>query len=229
MQTLTIVVTLATLATLAQFSQAEESTVPRGLRRRALKYHHCSTALEGALRGWADYISAVGEHLVNRSTAGYIDQQARGLAIDVEQQRIHARWRLQDAYADRNFPRDQVDRKMLAVLNHRRLPARLPLRTFTGAAATIHWPAALQGDAFAPHRKALEHALALRAGGEFGSASVARLEATSARDETLAALRDRVADIPPMQYVAARRFVESLAYETMFPAGNQGEGQLSSR
>ena len=218
-KTLAVVLTLAITASATQQLRAQESDVPRGLHRRALVYHHSSTLQEGLLRGWADYISAVGEYLVNRSTAVYIFQQAREKWINVEAQRIGTRWQIRDAYHARRFPTNRVDVAKLTEWNRARAPERLPSHTLV-ATTTIHWPAALQGDAFAPGRKTMEHALALRAAGDYGPQSTACAEATQARDAILETLRGQVHDLRPMQYIAARRFVESLGYEAMFPASS---------
>lgn len=49
-------------------------------------YHHASTAEEGAQRGRAQVIQAEANYLLNASQAGILNQQARSLALDNDQQ-----------------------------------------------------------------------------------------------------------------------------------------------
>lgn len=187
---------------------------PNGLHRPPFWYHHASTALEGALRGYAEYVSAHGEFFVNRAYAEQLAQQARRLAIQVEQERIAAYWRIRDEYKQRTYG-NRVSAATIERINKARLPKR-PAAHAAAASAEIHWPAVLQGEAFAPQRAALEEALALRAGCGHGPGSPAYRQAVAARDVMLERLRDRIGETSPMQYIQAKRLIESLAYETMF-------------
>ena len=45
------------------------------------------------------------------------------------------------------------------------------------------------------------------------------LTAVPLSDEMGAGLKSRIQDVPPQQYMVARRFLESLTYEAGLPAG----------
>ena len=182
-----------------------------GLPRRTLVLHHASTVQEGLLRGWADLISAEGEREVNRASAALIRQHALEQALAVRQKRIQAWWDVKKRYQARRIA-NRVAPEKIARFNEARKPQPLPLEAMT---ARIHWPPALRGSAFAAERAILDDAWR-------GRSSCRCLLAT--RDRMLATHQQQVSRIPPMQYIAARRFIESLAFELVYkirpPAGD---------
>ena len=201
-----------------------EASEPRPLPRPWFWYHHASTALEGALRGYGDYISAVGEFLVNRSYAEYVFQKARRLSLKTDQERILARWRIRDAYRDREYG-NHVAPETVAKVNRARLPERLPPHVLGPVGFTIHWPSTFLCETFDSDRRAMASALSLRANGQYGAGSSAHGEAVIVRDRMLAKLKTSIGELSPMEYMAAKRFVESLAYETLHAPVEKIAGQ----
>jgi hypothetical protein len=86
------------------------------------------------------------------------------------------------------------------------------------ASGKLRWPILLTAREFAPQRATLEKLFADRA-----YRGVMRAEdfmtAVHATDDMQAGLRQLINDVPAKQYMAARRFLESLAYQAGQPAG----------
>ena len=76
----------------------------------------------------------------------------------------------------------------------------------------IAWPVILQSDEFAAPRADLELLFARQAAtGQFGAEQHERLQRTT--DHLLAELQTHIHEVEPGDYVAAKRFIESLAYD----------------
>ena len=95
-------------------------------------------------------------------------------------------------------------------------PARLAPSQFNSSTGGITWPEALQEDDFASGRKRIEELLALRAhaGGGTKVSHELRLKA----DDMLTILKQHMAELAPSEYISARKFLDSLSYETQFAA-----------
>jgi hypothetical protein len=94
-------------------------------------------------------------------------------------------------------------------------PSPGELDTFSGR---LFWPIVLQGEAFVQPRSALEELFKLRALNRRMELSE-YLQARQAVEAMAATLRDQIRQVPPDDYVAARRFLTSLAYEAQSPVG----------
>lgn len=97
-------------------------------------------------------------------------------------------------------------------------PERLSPGEFDTVTGRIAWPEVLQADAFADDRERLESLFADWI--HYGSLSLRhRQEIRDATDAMLDALQERIHKLPPADYMAARRFLEGLAYEAYLAAG----------
>ncbi len=75
----------------------------------------------------------------------------------------------------------------------------------------IHWPILLKADCYEPLRTELEALFAQRAAGDLDVE--AYLELDRLIDQMIEQLKTTVCSVPQMDYVAAKRFLRSLAYE----------------
>lgn len=82
----------------------------------------------------------------------------------------------------------------------------------------LSWPMLLQGDEFAAFRADLEETFVQRAA-IGGIPAEAQAKATQAAKAMLESLKTYVREVDPMDYIAARRFLESLANEIGQPIG----------
>lgn len=186
---------------------------PSGLRRPNMVYHHASTAAEGYLRGLADLTSAEGEAATNRAYAAYVAELARAQAIDNRQAAVTGYWNLRELNRQQRFGTSKARSVTLPV---KTLPQRPTPEQFDADFLVVHWPAALRSEEFATERAAFERALAWRTRYNYGPGSDAHATAKWASERMLATLRGQINKLPPMEYIACRRFVESLGWETRF-------------
>jgi hypothetical protein len=87
--------------------------------------------------------------------------------------------------------------------------------TVTG---TVAWPRWLKGDEFAADRQKVEQLFSERAR-KGGLGREDYIKAREVTDQMLAALKKEVRNTPPADYVAAKQFIESLAYAVTQPTG----------
>jgi hypothetical protein len=177
--------------------------------------HHSSTVREGELRGYgaaargeAKLIEAIGGALVDRETAREQFIMNRRLAFQVyyERKAAYEQWHKQKyasglpAIAQQEWQR-------------RQLPARLTLAELT-AEGQIAWPELLTTEEYGQPRETLAKLLRERATGASREQAAAVRKAIV--DETArlqANLKTKIDRYTPADYLAARRFIESLRYE----------------
>ncbi len=177
-------------------------------------YWGASTAAGSYAIGSAAMMRAAGEY--NLLTA-----QARVAAAEAQRGELENRLRATEVYfqvreenrayrAKLRGPRPTPeDLKRYAAAGRPDPLSPSELDTVTGR---IFWPALLRDDCYADHRAKLEALFAARAASsELGTAAGLKIrEATGAM---LAELKKWVACVPQMDYIAAKRFIQSLAYE----------------
>ncbi len=97
-------------------------------------------------------------------------------------------------------------------------PRRLSPYEFDATTGQINWPLALQADAFAGHRTQLEQLFTFRASGPRQAAAFDTfIGIWQGTERLIDALQGYVASLPPQEYVAAKRFLQSLALEAGQP------------
>lgn len=182
-------------------------------------YYEASTAAEGFLRGRAAELEAAGEFLRDSSVAANNFQEAHRRALENSTRRVDTyfhRRQLNEQYRAemRGQPPTpaQVRKYAKATLPDR--PAADQLNRVTGE---IDWPATLAGKEFADYRKRLGDLFEQRSReSERGLDSEHYAEIKRVAKEMLSALKEHVKEMPPMQYIQARNFIESLQYEARF-------------
>lgn len=183
-------------------------------------YHRSSTAAEGAMRGMADVVRSQGQANLNNSAAAINYSVARRNQIDnryawtntyFEMRRSNRAYR-----AAERRPRPTMEQATrLAQAGMPKPLSPTELDTITGA---IRWPTFLQSETYAAGRAELERIFAYRArDGAIGADDF--VKARKATDAMLAGLKEQVREIPPAQYVAGKRFLQSLRYEVGQPLG----------
>lgn len=182
-------------------------------------YHHASTAAEGYARGMADVVRSAGEYRLRRSEAAINYEQARSKRLDnrlkatntyFEMRRINKEYR--DANRRARLPREDLYR-----IARENLPDRLSPTQLDPLNGVIFWPPVLLNDPFAAQRKKVEALFAQRAASPTGPSSYGDIkEATEVLQNNL---KSRIDDYDTREYLDARRFIESLAYEGRFVSG----------
>ncbi|HID76782.1 MAG TPA: hypothetical protein EYP56_12400 [Planctomycetaceae bacterium] len=181
-----------------------------GLRYR----HHASTAAEGYLRGSGDLIRAWGQYNLLTAEARRAYAAARHQEIVNRQEEVHAYFSLRDynrrkrAANRRPRPTEEQLRRIAASARPRPLSPK-HVDWITGR---IQWPGVLLASHYEPFRAGLDRAFALRAAqGEIDPVTLA--EAKRAAHQMLEELKSHIREMPSQEYMAARRFIESLAHD----------------
>ena len=184
-------------------------------------YDRSSTPSEGYGRGLGAVIRAQGEYNLNTSAAVVNLTQAEQLEIENQKRWTQAYFEIRDMNrqafeADvkrhRSTPEEWI-RFAQAGKPKRLSPSQLDIVT-----GEIHWPILLTAQQYSQQRVELAKAFSDRAyHGVMGAETF--LKVLQLTEDLLATLKSRVRDLPSDQYVAAKRFIESLAYEASQPAG----------
>lgn len=180
--------------------------------------YHASTALEGFTRGLADLARSQG-------VANALDAQGQVSLSIAEKQFIENRGkRIQQFWDARQLWREQTAMErgprhgpdFYTKLSRIEAPARLTPAQLDSISGRISWPILLRTDTNLAVRAELERLFVNRSVNGGMSAEeylqVSRLTAILIND-----LQNSVAALPPQQYVVAKRFVQSLAFEASLP------------
>lgn len=138
----------------------------------------------------------------------YIDNKAKWQTtyysmMDKHQQRVEAQ----------NAKEGEIRDKYLAK-HVSGAPARLSASQLDYSTGHVAWPEALLSDSFEPNRKRIEQLFQLRAQTSQGSHS--SKEIRSEADQMMMTLKGQINELPANEYISARKFLDSLSYETQF-------------
>jgi hypothetical protein len=185
--------------------------------------YHASTAAEGFLRGRAAVIRAAGEFNYTTSLALINIEEARSRYID-----NRAKWtetyfamrKTNQAYreAERGYRPTQ---EVLNRISQEASPHRLEPSQLDPSLRTIFWPALLSRSDFDSVRTQLDELFTVQRPNNSGLGTENYREIMALTAEMQALLDTMINQLHPDEYLAARRFIESLAYEARFPAGQQ--------
>ena len=81
----------------------------------------------------------------------------------------------------------------------------------------LSWPAVLSGDEFAPEREALTRAFMVRSPSDVGAATAFYAAVDRLTQSMQAKLLGKIDQLTPAEYMAAKKFVTGLAYESHQP------------
>ena len=179
-----------------------------------------STPASANMRGMSSVIRAQGQYNLATSRALINYQQARSRYIDNQvkwQQAYHTMRRSAEAYWEQDREQRAASRdRWLASRGSGKAPPLSPSQ-FDPHTGTIHWPAVLGGQEFASSRSKIEDLFGVRAHTSGGAATHAQIHA--ALREMSAQLRGEIHKLPPHDYLAGRKFLDSLETESTPHAG----------
>lgn len=182
--------------------------------------YHASTAAESYARGKAALVRSQGQYNLLTAEANVVNQEAYRRGMENQHRKVNGYFALreknrQERAAERG-PR--VTAEQLRKFAAAGKPAALSPSDLDSATGAISWPTVLEREEYEPFRTDLEEVFARRSNtGRMEAADLKTVEEASAG--MIAELKSHVREIPSYKYIAARRFVESLAYEAEQPAG----------
>jgi hypothetical protein len=181
--------------------------------------HHASTEAEGAFRGLADLNRSIGENRYMSSLAAINGQEALSRAIDNKQKAVETYFQIKQINrAAREAARPQpLTFTQYAKLAKQEAPERLDDADYNRVMGRLSWPAVLASDDFAAERAALDQAFVGRTAQDVGVSTNFHREVRELTAVMQAKLRDRLDTLSPMEYIAAKKFLDSVTYESQQP------------
>jgi hypothetical protein len=194
-----------------------------------------ATSQTGMFSAWADaqakiltaksaWITAVANASATNAKTLETLQQVRGLKLDNNlkvAKTFYEKRKLCDDYQKLN-PRQRPTQENVVRYNQASVPKRPAQFELASARGRISWPDVLLDEEFSDARILLESLFAQRKPGAGAQGSSVSGEVQTVAVEMREKLQSRIRQMSPEQYLAARRFLEGLAYESRFPARIEG-------
>lgn len=183
-------------------------------------YYKSSTAAEGYMRGLGDVVRSQGQANLDNSAAAINYSIARRSEIENQKQWTSTYFSMREtnrqARAAERGPRPTMEDLVRYAQAGKPKPlSPSELDTVTGK---ISWPMLLQSREHADGCAELQKIFADRATkGAIGPEEYMKVREVT--DAMMADLNEQIKDVPPSQYVIAKRFLQSLAYEAGRPTG----------
>jgi hypothetical protein len=172
------------------------------------------SGVANAVRAAGDYNLSTSQAYVNMEEAKRRDIENRKEWTDsyFEMRRANADYRAAER-GPRGTPEDWVRYAREAA------PARLSPGQLDQVTGEIAWPRLLQAAGFKEGREELEHQFAIRAdkGGSIGPNGYQQIQEVT--NSMIAYLKKNIKSYPTNEYLDAKKFLESLAYEARFTTG----------
>jgi len=172
------------------------------------------------LTAQAGWITAVAN--ANGTNAKTLEtlQQVRGLSLDNNLKAakvFYDKRKLCEDYQKLN-PRKRPTQENVVRYNQASVPKRPVQFELASAPGRIYWPDVLLDEEFSDGRIQLESLFVQRKAGPGAPGSSISGEVQTVAAQMRGQLQSKIRQMSPEQYLAARRFLESLAYEARFPA-----------
>lgn len=229
MKNLTVLATVAALVVVAvAFAQTQPVQPIQPIQPQGNTYnagggwpgsYHSSTAAEGRLRGMGDLTRSKGQANLDNSAAAINYSVARRSEIENHREYTSAYFDMRaanrQARAEERGPRTTMEEAIRFA--QAGMPKPLSPGELNPVSGQISWPSFLRLDSFGDDRAEVDSIFAQRAAtGAIGADDFMKVR--SASNAMIAELKKQVREIPPDQYMIAKRFIESVAYEAGRPA-----------
>lgn len=176
---------------------------------------HSSTFAEGAMRGQAAVLSAVGDLTYMDSLAAVNYQEAYKRAIEnsvaitkayFEKREI--REEFMKKYGPKPFVGEARKRAIEAYM-----PRRLSASEYNAETGAISWPHILRQERYLPLKEQIDQVFAARSVENSGNGSVTHRKISQLCDMLGMLLRENISTVTPDQYIAAKEFLRSVELE----------------
>ncbi|PQO39822.1 hypothetical protein DTL21_03515 [Bremerella cremea] len=183
-------------------------------------YGYSSTAAEGAAHGLADVVRSAGSYNLDTSRAAVNVEEARKAYIqnrELAQETWFDMRRRNDAYrAEKRGPAPTSEQ--IFRINAQRAPSRLNDDQIDPVTGELHWPLLLTSAIYDPYRKVIDKGFETRSQQGSIKSFDKQQDLVKAVDAMYDALKKRIRDYEPQQFVEANRFMEALSYDVRFPS-----------
>jgi hypothetical protein len=174
----------------------------------------------GLVNAESNALKATGAYLEKLVAIQQLQEQVRKLRMENDMQEAknwYAKKKLYQDYRKANQP-SRLTAKKLAELAHNKAPVRLTAAEIYRSSSEVSWPPLLERECFDQKRAELERLMAERTPADSGIGSQNCAQVQQAVGQMKDLLKDRIDETNPMDYVATKKFLDSLAYEARFVA-----------
>ena len=186
--------------------------------------YRSSTIAEGYLRGMGDLVQSWGQYNLMTSQGMVAAEQTRQLALQNDSQAVETYFHNRRVNSEAR--RAEAGPKLTAVqverINQSRTPARLTAAQL-GHDGAIEWPAVLEQPKYDALRNKLSGLFANRVNEETAPSLSLYRHVQMVTQSFKALLRDEMSNLSSGDYLAARRFLDSLAHEARFAPAQGAE------
>ena len=230
----TTIITLATMLSLAFAGAVQAQTYSSFSGGAAVTnvpssgygwgWSHSSTAEEGALRGWAELNRGAGEYNYYSSLAAINLEEARRRAIEnhtTAVEEYYHRRQINSEYRD-SVRRPTLTQEQLVQIAKDQTPDRMTAYQYEPALGRIFWPPVLESEVYAADRAAIDKVMARRTVADSGLGTDSHREIDALTRQMESKLRSRITTMSTTEYLAAKKFLQSLRYEARFAPGADG-------
>lgn len=186
--------------------------------------YHSSTIAEGYLRGMGDLVQSWGQYNLMTSQGMVFGEQARRLALQNDSFAVETYFH--NRRVNTEARREEAGPKLTAVqierINQSRTPSRLTAAEL-GHDGAITWPAVLEQPKYDALRTKLGELFANRTSGDAAQSVSFYRDVQTATQSLKAVLRDDLSNLSSGDYLAARRFLDSLTHEARYAPSEVAE------
>lgn len=185
------------------------------------------TIEEGILRGQGELARGAGDYNYLSAEAIKSLEQAKALNVDTRMRGLYNYWEAKRINYENTL--GQIKRfttEQMAAIARKEAPERLASHQYEPFNGRLNWPAVLMGKDFAAHREALNELFATRTTHDVGRNTEFHVTVRDVTDEMELMLHARIDHLPPMEYMAGKKFLNGLEQEAHLVPGTAG---LASR
>ena len=181
--------------------------------------YHSSTAEEGILQGYASVLQASGQANYLNSLAAVNVEEARARYIKNRELATETFFRnRQINHAGREAERPiRLSPDQYSALAKMAAPERLSPQQYDTTFRRLSWPVALMGADFAKEREALDRMFFARSPNDSGNDSTFSSDVRQLTNSMQNTLKNHINELDAGQYVAAKKFLMGLSYESQQP------------
>lgn len=172
----------------------------------------------------ATMIKAAAEANATNAKAMETYEKARGLSLDNDMKAaktFYDKRQMRETYCAQTS-RSRPTQEDLIRYSKATVPERPTNYQLEPVRGKIYWPEVLQGETFLEERIQLESLFAERKTTDNGVSSPIYGQVQELAEQMRSELRMRVREISPAEYLAARKFIDALAFEVRFPQQVEG-------
>jgi len=189
---------------------------------------HSSTYEEGVLRGAGALARGAGDFNYLSAEALKSIEQARSLNIDNRMRALESYWQAKQMNYENTLGRiKRFSTEQMAAIARKEAPDRLAPHQYDPFHGKLHWPVALMTKDFEAHREALNELFATRTTHDVGPETQFHADVRELTAEMESMLLARIESMPPMEYTAAKKFINGLEREASLVPGTAATDLVS--